>query len=119
MMDENVDKYPALQLVAGTYKVLAVFVSLAAVLGSVLGAMIAYSGDDYVGFAILISSVIGCPVASINLFAMSDAITLYLQIGNDLSEVKHPGLYKGIFQNSMFSCISQENHLRAKCPSGD
>ena len=83
----NGEKYPALRTIAGFYKFLAYGVGLIAIGFFILG-MIRMEDNPDSATILLLGSVVVGSITFITLLATSEGIMLFVNMANDLSEVK-------------------------------
>ena len=85
------NKYPALKTIASLYKILAFVVAIATpivfVFG-VLGVVSTASDERVLGLIVVVTTIFWGPISFITLLAMSEGIMLFVNMANDLSEVK-------------------------------
>ena len=91
--DSSNNKYPALRTIASFYKFLAYGMVVIAIISFIVG-FVTFHGsetdfyDPSRGAIILLVSLFGGAIAFLTLLAMSEGIMLFVNMANDLSEVK-------------------------------
>ena len=94
MKNPNLNKkYPTLRTIAGFYKFLAYGVGVVAIISFIVGFVtIIDSATDFydpkLGAILMLGSVVVGSITVISLLAMSEGIMLFVNMANDLSEVK-------------------------------
>ena len=93
-VETSSNKYPALKTIAGLYKILAFVVVISAVIVFFLGVsgLVSTASDErMLGGIVVVTIVFLGPISFITLLAMSEGIMLFVNMANDLSEVKGMG----------------------------
>ena len=85
--DSSSKKYPALRTIASFYKFLAYGMVVIAIISFIVGYSV-LQNDPKSGAILMLGSVVVGSITVISLLAMSEGIMLFVNMANDLSEVK-------------------------------
>lgn len=85
--DSSNNKYPALRTIASFYKFLAYGMVVIAIISFIVGYSV-LQNDPKSGAILMLGSVVVGSITVISLLAMSEGIMLFVNMANDLSEVK-------------------------------
>tara|TARA_B100001250_G_C19417448_1_gene621700 strand:- start:82 stop:525 length:444 start_codon:yes stop_codon:yes gene_type:complete len=86
----DISKYPALKSISGFYNFIAKLSVIAAVIGFIYGVILLDSRyTETQGIIMMISSIIYGPISYLVFKAIAEGILLFINIANDLSDVKN------------------------------